>query len=105
MLPSSRNRVPSSYRESPISKPESRRSPKTAEGRKRQFIDDLESWGDSRPTSVTDGADMLAVKRPLAACGKLTRISNEPSRSAGSARVSLHKFGAFHRRFRRLSNP
>ncbi len=50
----------------------------------------LSASGGSRPIPGSGGADMLAAKRSFATCGKLTRIFDKSSRSAGSGRVSLH---------------
>jgi hypothetical protein len=36
-----------------------------------------------------DGAEMIAVKRPFAACGKLMAIANEPAESQGVHQMSL----------------
>ena len=41
----------------------------------------------SRPIPGADGAEMIATKRPFAACVKLTLPLDESSQNTGSARV------------------
>jgi hypothetical protein len=60
--------------------------------------------GNSRPIPATGLHEIIALKRPFSACGKLRAMTMEPSRIARSALMLLDKTVPPIRRIRSLLN-